>query len=277
MTVAPVVAIDRDPCERIETGADSEPGNRSVLARAATVIGAFRAGEQRLTLTELGRRTHLPKSTVYRLAEQLVELGWLEREPYGYRIGVRLFELGALAGRRSTLRERAMPHLALLAARTGLAVNLAIADGHEIVYLERIPMRGVELPTCGRTRMPAASTALGKAMLAFADDAARDDVARHGLEQRTPHTIVDRDRFRAELEAVKEKGFALDQQECFPGISCAAAPLRNSGRAIASVSATGPSDRFNNEIAVDAVRAAAAAIWSDVFGSVRVAARRVAS
>ncbi len=98
--------------ELVELPSDRETGaRRSVLGRVDCVIGAFDRADHALTLHELTERTGLPKSTVHRMIDQLVAIGWIEREVSGYRIGMRLFEIGGLASRRSRLSDLANPHL----------------------------------------------------------------------------------------------------------------------------------------------------------------------
>ena len=132
---------------------------------------AFNGAKQVLSLADLNKRTRLPKSTLHRLVDQLCQVGWLERDHGGYRIGLRMFELGTLAVEGNRLHEAAFPHLQALASRTGLAAQLAILDGAEVVYLERIVVGPIRLPTRRGGRKPAYCTALGKAMAAYDDDA----------------------------------------------------------------------------------------------------------
>ena len=177
----PVAAVDVSVPPSDEVG----DGGRTVLGRIATIMDAFDQGEQVLTLCDLSRHVNLPKSTVHRLVEQLRGLGWLERDHRnGYRIGMRLFELGGLALQRNQLRDAAFPHLYALATKTGLAVQLGVLDRGEVVYLERFVVGGFSLPTRLGGRMPAHCTALGKAMLAF-DDLAADEVMGAALARRT--------------------------------------------------------------------------------------------
>ncbi len=259
-------------CSQHESGAgllelpsDREEGSRrSVLGRVDCVIGAFDRADHALTLHELTERTGLPKSTVHRMVDQLVAIGWIEREVSGYRIGMRLFEIGGLASRRSRLSDLANPHLHALSVATGLAVQMAILDGPDVVYLERIPMRGLRLPTRQGGRQPAYCTALGKAMLAF-DDAAAADVLAQELPARTSRTLTTSRALELELERIAETGLAFDHQESYEGLACVAAPLRGSGRAIAAVSVSGPVTRIDLHAVAPLVRNAAAAIWSERF------------
>lgn len=250
-------------------GPGAEVPQRSVLTRAASIISAFNGSHRVLSLNELSRRSNLPKSTAHRFAEQLLELGWLERELTGYRVGMRLFEVGALAERRNKLRDKALPHLHQLAAQTGMTVNLGILDEHEVLYLERIPLRGFSLPTRDGGRMPPSCTGLGKALLAFATEAELDAVIDAGLPSLTDASITDPATLYEELAVIRAAGVAYDRQEACTGVACAAAPIRGSGRAIAAVSATGLAEEFDTKLATAAVRRTADLIWCDMFPRAR--------
>lgn len=236
---------------------------RSVLGRVDSIIGAFDSTEGAVSLHELTERTGLPKSTVHRIVDQLVDIGWVEREVGGYRIGMRLFEIGGLASRRSRLTDLAFPHLHALSVETRLAVQMAILDGLDVVYLERIPMKGFRLPTRQGGRQPAHCTALGKAMLAFDDETAAE-LLRHDLPARTSRTLTAPE-LRLELERIAECGLAYDHQESYEGLACVAAPIRGSGRAIGAVSVTGPVNRIDLHGVAPLVQRTAAAIWADRF------------
>ena len=237
---------------------------RSVIGRAATIMEAFEGGPSVLSLAELSERTGLPKSSLHRLADQLCGVGWIEREHGGYRIGMRLFELGGLALEGNRLHEAAFPHLQALSARTGLSAQLAVLDRAEVVYLERIVVGPIRLPTRRGGRKPAYCTALGKAMVAFDEDAARTVVGSR-MPRKTANTITEARAMRFELNQVREAGIAFDRGEAYPDLVCVAAPIRSSGRAIGAVSVTGPTGRMRWGLAVDAVRGAATAIWNANF------------
>jgi len=246
---------------------DAQPNGseqRSVLGRLDAILGAFDDADQFLTLHEITQRTGLPKSTVYRMVEQLCDVGWLERDFSGYRVGMRLFEIGGLATRRLRLTESALPHLSALAATTGFAVQLAILDGPEVVYLHRVVSGDFSPPTREGGRRPAYCTALGKAMLAF-DPEITEEVLAQELPRRTEHTVTTPEALTAELARIAEEGLAYDREEAVVGLACVAAPLRRAGRAIAAVSVTGPADRIDLDVVAPRVRAAAEAIWRDRF------------
>jgi DNA-binding IclR family transcriptional regulator len=233
----------------------------TVLGRSACIMEAFNCGRPVLSLSDLNKRTRLPKSTLHRLVDQLCQVGWLEREHGGYRVGLRMFELGTLAVDGNRLHEAAFPHLQGLAARTGLAAQLAILNQTEVVYLERIVVGPIRLPTRRGGRKPAYCTALGKAMAAYDDDATHA-VISGPMPRKTPRTITEPAALWSELRRVREDGVAFDRGEAYADLVCVAAPIRSSGHAIGAVSVTGPVGRMRWGVVTEAVRATADAIWN---------------
>jgi DNA-binding IclR family transcriptional regulator len=255
------------PRQEVRSDRDTNrDNNKAVLQRAAIIMDTFCAEEPEQSLSALVKATGLPRSTVHRLAEQLVMVGWLERVPYGYRVGTRLFEVGARAGRYERLLNRAGPWLQDLLRTTQRSVHLGVLDGADVVYLMKLGMRDAEAPTRMGGRKPAHSTGLGKALLAFGSPAQVQAVIDRGLTRYTPHTIVSEQALRGALAHIQETEVAYDFEETVPGIYCAAAPIRGSGNAIAAVSVTGPLEGFDVKALTRAVTNAARGIWSDIFG-----------
>jgi DNA-binding IclR family transcriptional regulator len=255
------------PTPDAHEGDEREGKATSVLARAAMILDAFDGTTPSLSLSVLSSRAGLPKSTVHRFAEQLLELGWLERANGGYRVGMRLFEVGGLAERRNRMRDKALPILQQLSAATHCAVHLAVLDRSEVVYLDKLPIRGLEVPTREGGRMPAHCTSLGKALLAFADDKEVERVIARGLPRRTATTITTADGLRAELAAIRKAGVSYDREEGCEGISCVAAPIRGSGRAIGAVSVANFTGQIDLRAVSGSVQRAAGGIWHELFGS----------
>ncbi|HMC40134.1 MAG TPA: IclR family transcriptional regulator [Acidimicrobiales bacterium] len=239
----------------------------SVAGRISMIIGAFDAGSPTLSLSQLTERTGLPKSTVHRMADQLVEFKWLERTATGYRLGIRFFEVGGLVSTRTHLRERSLPFLQDLQAATRHSVHLGILEGRDVVILEKLwGHDSVSLPTRVGGRMPAHCTAAGKALLAFAPEKVVEDLIAAGLERRTGRTIVVPELFRQELATVRTAHWSLETEENVGGLRCVAAPIRGSGRAIAAVSVSGPVHKVDVSRVVPLVRRCATEIWSQLFG-----------
>ena len=246
---------------------DDRSHRESVAERISAIIDAFDAQSPTLTLSQLTERTGLPKSTVHRMADQLVDLRWLERTTTGYRLGIRFFEVGGLVHTRANLRERALPFLQDLQGATHHSVHLSILEGGEVVILEKLWGHGAPtVPTRVGGRMPAHCTAAGKVLLAFSTDKTVDDVIAKGLERRTGRTIVVPELFRQELATVRTAHWAMETEENVPGTRCVAAPIRGSGRAIAAVSVSGPVHKVDVSRVVPLVRRCAADIWLQLFG-----------
>jgi DNA-binding IclR family transcriptional regulator len=246
---------------RDEDSGDRNPPEHTVLGRSAAIMEAFDGAQQVLSLADLNKRTRLPKSTLHRLVDQLCQVGWLERDHGGYRVGLRMFEFGTLAVDGNRLHEAAFPHLQALASRTGLAAQLAILDHAEVVYLERIVVGPIRLPTRRGGRKPAYCTALGKAMAAYDDDAIATVMAAP-MPRKTTQTITEPAALRTELRRIREAGVAYDRGEAYEELVCVAAPIRSSGQAIAAVSVTGLAGRMRWSVMTEAVRGTAAAIWN---------------
>lgn len=231
----------------------------SVLDRITAILEAFTVDDRSLGISELARRTKLPKSTVSRLVGDLVTQRYLEREGNAIRLGLRLFELGQMAGQPKELRGVALPIMADLRGATGETVHLGVLDGNEIVYLAIL--RGqlsVRLPSRVGGRLPAHATGLGKAMLAFSSDDVVRQAVDGGLKPLTSATIIDPVQLRQELAIVRSGGLAYESEESAPGLACVASPIMSSMQEpVAAISISGPADTLDVRRLGPAVRTAA--------------------
>ncbi|WP_141576594.1 IclR family transcriptional regulator [Actinomadura sp. WMMA1423] len=233
----------------------------SMIDRVVCVIDAF-DGPAHLSLAEVVRRTDLPRSSVHRILERLVAVRWLVREGNRYRLGLRMLELGSLVLQQDRIRDAATPFMHQLAAASRNVVHLAVLDGTEIVYLEKIgASHGAGLPSRTGGRAPAYCTAVGKALLAYADDEAVQRVIDGGLRARTPFTVTDPVRLRRELRRVRESGAAFDREEAVRGVGCVAAAVRGPGAPVAALSVCGPIRRMDFGRLTPAVQHAAQRVW----------------
>ncbi|MEV0168664.1 helix-turn-helix domain-containing protein [Nonomuraea fuscirosea] len=141
----------------------SRSGEGTPPERIAAILSAFSPGDNLLGATQIARRTSLPRSTVHRLAADLVSCGLLERHGTGIRLGLRLFELGQRVPRRRLLRQAALPYMADLREATGQTVHLAVIEGSDVVYLEILEaLDSPNLPSALGGRLPAAATGAGR-------------------------------------------------------------------------------------------------------------------
>ncbi|KRF21195.1 IclR family transcriptional regulator [Nocardioides sp. Soil797] len=214
----------------------------SMVERMTLILDAFHATTTRLTLEQVARATHLPRSTAHRILDQLVKLAWLEHTPFGYGLGSRSLKLGDAGDRRSSdLRAEAAPMLHELMVRTGLVVHLAVLDDGEVSYLDKVGGRFAgSVPSRVGGRAPAHSTALGKAMLAWLEAETVDEIVGEALDQSTRSTIGDLSTLHQELHRIRGRGgLAFERGECFTNISCVAAAVRGVDGPIGAISLVG--------------------------------------
>jgi DNA-binding IclR family transcriptional regulator len=223
------------------------------LERALDILDAFSLTTPELSLTRLAERVGLPKSTVVRLVSILVDRRYLERVPDSelLRIGVHVFELGSIYIQTTSLETEARPIMARLAAETGQTANLGILDRGDLVHIAiEPPDRPLRYwATIGKREDPH-YTGLGKILLAGLSEVLLDrHLAEHELVRCTEQTITDPAALRAELERVRQQGYALDDEESSLGLRCIAAPiLDRSGKTVAAVSISGSTAEFADAV-----------------------------
>lgn len=221
----------------------------SSLQKALSLLDTFTAQRSVLSVRELARLSGISRSTTHRLVKELLEWGALEQGEAGVRLGVKLFELGTLAPTHATLREAASPFLHTLNEVTRLTVNFAIREGDEVVYLDKIGTRTLKVPHSrmgGRGVIHA--TALGKAILAYSEESAIQDILNLPMAGVTSKTLVDPQTLRAELHGIRRAQVAYDLEETRLGLFCVAAPVLNAyGVAVAAVSVTGATEQSQAE------------------------------
>jgi DNA-binding IclR family transcriptional regulator len=243
---------------------DEGAGPRSsVASKVMAILGAFTPDARELSLNQLAQRSDLPLSTAYRLASELLRLGALEPGPRGgYRVGLRLWELGSLATRGLTLREVAVPFMQDLYEATHENVHLAVMSGHEALYVEKITgRRSVAVKSREARRLPLHATGVGKVLLAHAGEELFREVVTEGLERFTPHTIVLAGQLTRALAEVRRTGVAYSQEELTLGTVSVASPVRGAdGDVVAALSIVGRSTTVDPPRLAPAVRTAALGI-----------------
>jgi DNA-binding IclR family transcriptional regulator len=203
-----------------EDSARARDGAQAVH-RTLALLQCFGDSPQELSASDLARRTELPLSTTHRLLRAMTTTGFLEQDPdtARYGLGPTMAELGRAAYHRRGLH-RAEPELAALAQRTGVTADLAVRVGAHAVIL----VGGSLSNDNGRAlRRPLHSTALGKVLLAWSDEADREVGAP--LTPQTERTITDPDALRAELLRVRAAGYALNDGESASGVRTVAVPV----------------------------------------------------
>jgi DNA-binding IclR family transcriptional regulator len=242
-------------------GGSTQWRGRSVISKVVTLLDAFTPAEPELSLGDLARITGLPLSTTYRLATELVAWGGLERAGggSGYRIGMRLWELGALAPRNATLREVALPFMQDLYEATRENVHLAVLDGREALYVDTINGRS-SVPVRSRRggRLPLHATGVGKVLLAHAPPQLLHELVEAGLRRHTPYTVVAPGQLRRSLTETRRTGIACAREEMSLGTQSIAAPIVDvDGTVVAALGVVQRTGRGDVRKLAPAVRTAA--------------------
>lgn len=215
-------------------------------------------------LKQLAQETGLHPSTAHRILGAMSSCGFVERVDAGvYRLGIRLLQLGNLVKTRISVRESAVEWMEQLHQTTGESVNLGMRDGDVIVYVERTSSgrSAVRVVHIVGGRGPLHTTATGKLFLADMSPAEVKDYAqRTNLPAATPASITALASLEAELDKVRQSGLAYDIEELEIGVRCIAAAIRDdTGKLIAGLSLSTPTERFNPDLA-ELVRKTADAI-----------------
>ena len=218
------------------------------IERAVAILNTFSAEEPEFGVTELADRLELHKSTVHRFLVNLEAAGLVERNRHTsrYRLGLRIFELGGLVLQQMNLWDEALPFLEGLVRDSGETGHLAVLDGGEAVYIEKVEARrALRIPSAIGRGYPAHATSLGKLLLAHLDPAASDAlISERGLHRCAPNTITEPDRLRDELARIRAQGYAVDDEEYEEGLRCIGAPIvGHTGQVVAAIGIGGPVTR----------------------------------
>jgi DNA-binding IclR family transcriptional regulator len=241
----------------------SAPTPAKNLIKGLQILTMIAERDEGLTLSEVSRLSGVPKPTAHRLINVLLECGMIRSGPKDrYLVGPQCLILGNRFLNGLDLRQEAQDLLRKLARDTMETCHLGIKEGTRIVYIEKVESpHAVRMYSRVGATNPVHSTALGRAILAYCGEDTVEAVIDSGLECRTPNTITDPNRFRANLAEIKERGFAVDDVENEEGIRCVAAPVfDHSGDVVAGISVSGPEQRITkdrlNDLGIKVVEAA---------------------
>ena len=234
-------------------GQASESGGGTVQAldRGLQILNAL-AKEGEATLTELSMKVGLPASTLHRLLMTLEKHGFsrFREETQHWMIGVEAFRVGSTFLQRTKVADAGRNTMRQLLDETQETVNIAIADHGDVVFISQMethqPIRAFfRLGTRGFMH----ASGIGKALLAeMPREELEQLLVKKGLPEFTPTTITSAERLFTELEEVRERGWALDDEERTLGMRCVAAPIFNEfGEAIAGISVSGPKVRMDDK------------------------------
>ncbi|ELZ96281.1 MULTISPECIES: HTH-type transcriptional regulator XacR [Haloferax] len=201
-------------------------------------------------VTELASDLQMGKSAVHNHLTTLQKHGYVLKDGDDYRVGLKFLEVGGHSRKSMEVYQIAEPEVKSLAADTGELANLLVEEQGMGVYLMRAKGDdAVDLDTYAGLRTNLHTTALGKAILANLPESRVDEIIeRHGLEQKTPKSIGTRQELFEVLEAVRERGYAIDDGERLEGLRCIAAPIKSSsGEVLGAISVSAPASRVSDE------------------------------
>ncbi len=223
----------------------------SSVANSIRLLNSFSGADDELGITMLAARLRLAKSTVHRLAATLSAAGFLEQNGDNgkYRLGMALFELGALVRRRMDVANEGRPKLRELLEKTGETVQMGVVDHLSVLYVyEMESPRAIRMAAAVGGRAPLHCTAVGKVLLAHQPEDFVNRVLESGLTAYTPKTLTRREAVLAMLTEVRAREHAIDDEESESGLRAIAAPVRNhNGAVIAAVGVAAPVQRMNKK------------------------------
>ncbi|KAF6511418.1 MULTISPECIES: IclR family transcriptional regulator [Geobacillus] len=202
---------------------------------------------ERLTLPEMVERLQMPKTSVYRMAQSLVALGFLQKRGDHYELGLALLTFGSLVAERLDIRRVALPVMERLKEATNEAVNLVIRDGDEALYIEKVETsEPVRVYTKVGRRAPLYAGACPRALLVFMDEKEQARyLERTKLVKIAKNTVTDKQALRRQLEEDRKRGYTVSYSELENYSAAVAVPIFNhEGAAIAGLSVAGPEQRF---------------------------------
>lgn len=230
----------------------ADRGSVQSVDRALTLLDELTRAGGSLPLSELAARVGLNISTCHHLLATLVKWGYVARLPgrRGYALGARVLHLGQAFMSQIDLPRRAHAHLDRINAATGETVHLAVLQGDSVVTLIKREARHAVRAESAAPGMAEAvhASATGKAMLAWLPENEIHRILKHrGMTKFTEATFTDADQLIEELRHVRRNGFAVDREECQPGVTSVAAVIRNhTGAVVGAIGASTPTMRADD-------------------------------
>ena len=221
-----------------------------VIDRAAQILDCFGFDHQELSVSEIGAKARLHRSTAHRIlmALEYNDLIQQNAENGKYRLGIKLFRLGHQAVSHLNLREICRPFLTHIMDETKETVALAVLDEDQVLYLDKVEgPHALRMPSRVGRRIPTYCTSLGKAMLSCLDDQEVKNIFRDQvLRPCTANTIKTLNQLLADLRMIRKRGYSIDNEEIEIGLRCVGAPIRDyTGAMVGAISVAAPSARLS--------------------------------
>ncbi|MBO8127516.1 MAG: IclR family transcriptional regulator [Firmicutes bacterium] len=221
------------------------------VSRALDILDLLGSSSKELGVTEISKAMGLPKTTVYRLLTTLMAHQYVNQDvdTGKYRLGLHLAKLGRQVLDHIDLRQAVRPFLKKLATLTGETVHLGILDNNQMIYIDKVESdQMLTMKSRIGASAPVHCTAVGKVLLAYASEKIIETILAQPLTGFTSTTITDPEALRRHLATIRERGYAIDDEEHEIGIRCIGVPVRNHARkVIAAISVAGPAVRITRE------------------------------
>jgi DNA-binding IclR family transcriptional regulator len=209
------------------------PSAPSLLQKVERILDALAADGSTMGLSELARTSGVAKSSVHRICIDLIEWGVVERNGDGFRLGPRLFDLGARVPTRRRFRDTALPFMEELLSATGHSIHLAVPLPDMVLYVDKLVARSsTPTPSSVTSTAPFHASATGKAMLAFGDPEWTRRILSGPLPAITSKTLIDPLALAEDLARARSLGYAVEHEEMVEGFASMAAPLIGLGGAV---------------------------------------------
>jgi IclR family transcriptional regulator, KDG regulon repressor len=243
------IAVSANVALRRISNAPAERYRIQVIDRAAQILDCFGFDHQELSVSEIGAKTALHRSTAHRILMALEYNDLIQQNPDNgkYRLGIKLFRLGHQAVSHLDLREICRPFLARIMNETKETVHLAVLDENQVLYLDKVEgPHALRMPSRVGRHIPTYCTSLGKAMLSCLDEQeVKGILGKQPFTAYTANTVRNVEQLLADVRAVHKRGYAVDNEEIEIGLRCVGAPIRDhTGAMVGAISAAAPSARL---------------------------------
>lgn len=232
-----------------------ESGQSAVPAveRALNIFEYLGSQEKPMSFNEIASALRIPSVSAFRIVKCLCSRGYLSEDPSlqgRYSLGFQFLHLAHLLSKRSDLSALVMEPMRKLAEKSGQTAQLGILHENGIMYISQaLSTKPINIIAALRVVLPINISASGKVLVAFLESKAQEEfLAKVQFSNFTPNSIYERDKFLMELAKVREKGYAIDNEEYARGIGCLAAPIFNyTGENVAAIGITGPISDYHNQ------------------------------
>lgn len=221
--------------------------NIQSLERAFAILELFAGGKKELSLGEISQRLGVGKSTCFGLANTLCNLGYLNRDEgrKAYRLGLKILSLASSVQENSILAQIVHPHLVKITKAFGETTHSAVGEENGVVYIDKVEADGsIVINSRIGVKNDLHCTGVGKCILAWQPEEYLRELYAKPVKAHTKKTITDLRRMRRELTAVREFGYAVDDEEFETGLVCYAVPIFDKTGVTAAISISGPASRM---------------------------------